>query len=167
MRSLAFLVALAGAGCSTGFGSGATYDPALARVVVCGELPHAIELTADELAKMPRVSETVQERDQQELVEGVLMSDVLRRAGAPLEQALRGKALELYVVVEGADGVRAVFGLAELDPGMTDERILLIDRKDGQPLAEGEGPLRLVVPADKRHARWVRQVVRIVVGRVP
>ena len=35
--------------------------------------------------------------------------------------------------------------------------VLLADHRDGQPLSTAEGPLRLVVPDEKRHARWVRQ----------
>jgi hypothetical protein len=45
--------------------------------------------------------------------------------------------------------------------------ILLADRRDGQPLAAAEGPLRLVVPDEKRHARWVRQVRSCTVRRAP
>jgi hypothetical protein len=38
------------------------------------------------------------------------------------------------------------------------------DRKDGKPIASGEGPYRLIVPDDKRPARWVKQVRRITVA---
>ena len=43
----------------------------------------------------------------------------------------------------------------------TDRVVLLADRRDNQPLPTAEGPLRLVIPDEKRHARWVRQVVSI------
>jgi hypothetical protein len=80
---------------------------------------------------------------------------------APLGRELRGKNLAVYLVAEGADGYRAVIALPELDAGFTDEVLLVADRRDGQGLAEGEGPLRLVVPGDRRPARWVRQLVRL------
>jgi DMSO/TMAO reductase YedYZ molybdopterin-dependent catalytic subunit len=38
---------------------------------------------------------------------------------------------------------------------------LVADSEDGKPLAQNTGPLRLVVPADKRPARWVRMVKTI------
>jgi hypothetical protein len=32
-------------------------------------------------------------------------------------------------------------------------------QKDGEPLDEAIGPFRLVVPSDRRGARWIRQLV--------
>jgi hypothetical protein len=76
---------------------------------------------------------------------------------------LRGQEMSKYLLVQAAGGYRAVFSLAELSPRFTDAVVLLADRRDGQALAEPEGPLRLVVPHDKRPARWVRQVIRLTV----
>ena len=75
--------------------------------------------------------------------------------------------MALYLLVEAADGYRVVFALPELDPAFTERMVLLADHRDGQPLTTTEGPLRLVVPDDKRHARWVRQVGSGTVRRVP
>ena len=47
---------------------------------------------------------------------------------------------------------------------LTDRVILLADVKDGQPLPPREGPFRIIVPGEKRPARWVRQV-RVVTVR--
>src|SRR5713226_4105039 len=69
--------------------------------------------------------------------------------------------LALFLVVGAADGYHAVFALPELDHAFTDRIIILADRRDGKPLAEKEGPLRIVVPDEKREARWVRQVVSL------
>ena len=66
--------------------------------------------------------------------------------------------MALYLLVEAADGYRVIFALPELDPAFTERVVLLADHRDGQPLSTAEGPLRLVVPDEKRHARWVRQV---------
>jgi hypothetical protein len=41
--------------------------------------------------------------------------------------------------------------------------VLVADRRDGNPMNQDEGNLRLILPHEKRHARWVRQVVRITV----
>lgn len=41
-----------------------------------------------------------------------------------------------------------------------------VDRKDGKPLSTEEGPLRLVVPDEKRRARWIRQVTGVRLGRL-
>jgi DMSO/TMAO reductase YedYZ molybdopterin-dependent catalytic subunit len=63
--------------------------------------------------------------------------------------------------VTAHDGYRVVFSLPELDPAFSDGRALLADRMDGQPLSAHDGPLRLVLPSEKREARWVRMVERI------
>ena len=78
----------------------------------------------------------------------------------PSREAVAG-----YVVVDAADGYQAVFAMAELDPALTDRVILLADRKGGQPLGAFEGPLRVIVPGEKRPARWVRQVRVLWIGR--
>ena len=89
---------------------------------------------------------------------GVALVDLIRLAEVPLGAKLRGSNMALYLLVEAADGYRVVFALPELDPAFTERVVLLADHRDGQPLATAEGPLRLVVPDEKRHARWVRQV---------
>ena len=43
----------------------------------------------------------------------------------------------------------------------TEKVVLLADRRDGKPLSEKEGPLRIVVSDEKRQARWIRQVKSI------
>jgi hypothetical protein len=65
--------------------------------------------------------------------------------------------------VNGYD--RAVLALPELDPALTDRIILLADRRDGKPMGGNAGPLRVIVPGEKRHARWVRQFIGLKVGR--
>ena len=66
-----------------------------------------------------------------------------------------------------ADGYRAVFALAELDPGFRGDVPIITASCDGKALDAKDGPLRLVVPGEKRPARWVRQVTAIDVLRAP
>ncbi|MBA3513757.1 MAG: hypothetical protein H0T77_05215 [Pyrinomonadaceae bacterium] len=80
-------------------------------------------------------------------------------------EQLRGKELALFLIVEASDGYRAVFALPEFDHAFTDRIIILANRRDGKSLAEKEGPLRLVVPDEKRQGRWVRQVVSLTIRR--
>ena len=68
-----------------------------------------------------------------------------------LAEKLRGSHMALYLLVEAADGYRVVFALPELDRRFTERVVLLAEHRDGQPLAAAEGPLRLVVPEEKRH----------------
>jgi DMSO/TMAO reductase YedYZ molybdopterin-dependent catalytic subunit len=124
---------------------------------IAGEVSHPIALHEADLATLSR--QTVHVVDDKGAVvtyEGVPVAELVRRADAPLGKQLRGPRMKLYVVVEAADGYRAVFALAEFDPDFTDRVILLADRRDGHPLSSKEGPFRIVVPGEKRHARWVR-----------
>jgi DMSO/TMAO reductase YedYZ molybdopterin-dependent catalytic subunit len=135
---------------------------------VGGEVPHPLTLTALEFAELPRQSVKAKDRDGKEVdFEGVPLFEILQRAGLKLGQDLRGTALASYLLVQAADGYRAVFALPEIDPACTDRTILLVDRRDGMPLLAQEGPLRIVVPGEKRHSRWVRQVVALKIGHAP
>jgi len=135
-------------------------------VKVEGEVSTPLRLTAAELQQFPRQTVVARAHDEKESrFEGVALFDVLKKAGLPTGNELRGKAVALYLVVEAADGYRAVFALPELDPAFTDRVILLADRRDGQVLSSRDGPLQIVVPREKRHARWVRQVIALRIGR--
>jgi DMSO/TMAO reductase YedYZ molybdopterin-dependent catalytic subunit len=135
-------------------------------VKVEGEVSTPLRLTAAELMQLPRQRVSAKGHDQKESrFEGVALFDILKKAGLPTGNELRGKAVTLYLVVEAADGYRAVFALPELDPAFTDRVILLADRRDGQALSSRDGPLQIVVPGEKRHARWVRQVIALRIGR--
>ena len=98
---------------------------------------------------------------------GVLLPDLLRLVGMPHGDSLRGPALATYVLIEAADGYRALFAVAELDAGFTDRVVLLADTKDGAALSAKDGPFQLIVPSEKRPARWVRQVRRIRIVQLP
>jgi DMSO/TMAO reductase YedYZ molybdopterin-dependent catalytic subunit len=137
-----------------------------ASLQVTGEVAKPLELTAETLATMPRHTVRVKDHDgRMAEYQGVPLVEVLKAAGLKFGQDLRGPALALYLVVEASDGYRAVFALPELDPACTDLLVLLADRYDGQPLDAKEGPFRIVVVGEKRHARWVRQVVSLRIGR--
>jgi len=92
---------------------------------------------------------------------GVLLRDLLHQAGVPSGEALRGRDLAACVRLTAKDGYVAVFALGELDPSIRDEDVLVADTKDGKPLADNRGPLQLIVPADKRPARWIRMLTRV------
>ncbi len=119
-------------------------------------------LTVNDLRKLKRMSVRAKDEKGIESVwEGAALHDVLKAGGVELGAKLRGKSLANFVLVEARDGYRAAFALPELDPGFSDLVFLLADQRDGKPMSEHEGLLRIIVPHEKRHARWVRQVVSI------
>jgi DMSO/TMAO reductase YedYZ molybdopterin-dependent catalytic subunit len=137
-----------------------------ARVQVSGDVSQPLTLSGADLAKLKRQTVRAKAHNGVESqYEGVALMDILAKAGVPGGNNLRGAALALYLVVEASDGYRATFALAELDPAFTDRVILLADRRDGQPLSAHEGPLQIIVPGEKKHARWVRQVIKLTIGR--
>ena len=141
-----------------GFARGAS----TASLEVSGDTHTQLALGAADLAALPRAKVSVGDEHRTRVVyEGVPVVEILQRAGAPLGKELRGSNMTMCVVAGGADGYQAVFALAEFDPGFSDQVILVADHRDGQPLNSREGPLRLIVPRDKRPARWVRALTTL------
>jgi len=131
-----------------------TTAPAL---LVKGAVKQELRLTLSDLKSMPRTKVTAKGHDgSTHEYEGVTLGSLLTKAGAPQAGDLRGKSMSLCVVAEGSDGYRAAFSLAELDPDFANESVLVADTADGKDLGPDQGPLRLVVPGDKRQGRWVR-----------
>jgi hypothetical protein len=129
---------------------------------VTGPTGQAIQLSARDLDAMPRQSATVtDDKGNHAVYEGTPIIEILRRVGTPTGHDMRGKQMSLYMLVTASDGYHAVFALAELDPGFNERHVLLADRRDGKDLSSVEGPFRIVVPDEKRHARWVRYVTSL------
>jgi hypothetical protein len=118
-------------------------------------------LSGADIAALPHVKLTVTIEGKTTNYDGVPLTQLLARVGAPSGKALHGPALRDVVLVSGRDGYAAAIALAETDPAFRKDQMLLADRADGQPLAETAGPYRLVVEGDLRAARCVRMVSRI------
>jgi DMSO/TMAO reductase YedYZ molybdopterin-dependent catalytic subunit len=121
-----------------------------------------------ELAAMPHQSASLaNEHGPAKRYEGVPLTTLLQSVGAPAGKTLRGPALADLVVVTASDGYRVVLALAETDPGVRTEKILLADRVEGAPLPPTEGPFRLVIEGDLRPVRSARMVTAIRVEAIP
>jgi hypothetical protein len=142
----------------------ATAGPSAVQIVVGGKTESVDRAV---LAGKPRKSVTVTNAHTKnvETYSGVLLADLL--TGVPLGAALHGKALATYVLAEGADHYRVVLSLAEVDPSFHSGDVLVADTVDGKPIGDQEGPFKLIVPEDKRPARWVRNLSSITVVAVP
>jgi hypothetical protein len=141
--------------------------PATAALSVQGDIATPLSLTADDLAKMPRQTVSVPAPDGNKIVyEGVTLLALLQKAGAPFGKQLRGKVLSSYVLAKALDGYQVIFTLGELDPDFGNESILVADKRDGKPLADKQGPFRLVCPNDHEGARSVRMLQTLEVVRL-
>jgi DMSO/TMAO reductase YedYZ molybdopterin-dependent catalytic subunit len=133
---------------------------------IAGDVKQPLTLTADDLAKMPRATVRTMNNGMETVYEGVWLHEVLKSAGVPQGNELRGKALSTYVLAQAQDGYQVVFSLGELDPAFIDNDILLADTANGKPLFGAQGRFRLVVPKDKSGARSVRMLTRLDVVQV-
>ncbi len=141
--------------------------PPAAVLAVQGDIASPLSLTAGDLAKMPRETVSVPGPDGSKIVyEGVTLLEVLQKAGAPLGEKLRGKALATYVLAMARDGYQVAFALGELDPQFGNQSILIADTRDGKPLPDKQGPFRLVCPNDREGARSVRMLETLHVVRL-
>ena len=140
-------------------------SPVGAQLKIGGAVTTPLTLTVADLKAMPRTTiRAVNSHEKKaEIYEGVLLEELLRKAGAPHGEQLRGQLMTTYVIAEAEDGYRVVFSLAELDSGFLDSEVLVADTADGAPIGPKLGPFRLVAPHEKRPARWVRMLKSITV----
>ncbi len=141
-------------------------SPAVA-LRVSGEVPNHLGLSLAEITAFQRQTIRVtDDKGTQAEYGGVPVEEILKKAGAPLDKELKGPNMAVGIVASAPDGYRVLFSLAEFDPAFSDRIILLADSRDGKPLDSREGPLRVIVPGDERHARWIRGVTALEVLRV-
>jgi hypothetical protein len=120
-----------------------------------------LTLAEADLRAMPRHTVEANEHGTIVTYGGVLLHDVLERAGAPLGKDLKGKALSSYVLATANDGYAVTYTLTEMDTAFSEGDVLLADESGGQALKSPQGPFRLVAPHDKKPARSLRMLERI------
>jgi DMSO/TMAO reductase YedYZ molybdopterin-dependent catalytic subunit len=135
-------------------------------LTIAGDIDAPLTLTPADLKSFPRTKVALREDDTTSVYEGVLLDEILKRAGAPVGRELRGNATAAYVIASATDGYQVVFSLAELDPGFTANGVVVADTVDGMPLYPHQGPLRIVAPKDFRSARSIRGLERLDVVRL-
>jgi hypothetical protein len=139
----------------------AAFCQAPATLVIRGVGGTSVALSAADLAKLPRQSVKVTDHGTPVTFEGVLLTDVLAKVDLPTGEKYHSTAAAYYLLVEAKDGYRATFAWAEIDSTFTDKTVYVVTVRNGKPLSDSEGPFRLVVPGEKRAARWVRQVTAL------
>jgi hypothetical protein len=144
-------------------------QPALApcqQLTIQNETGKQTVLARADIEALPHVKVTAGASGLSTTFEGVPLKALLERAGVWFGETVKGKRLASCLLVEGADGLRVVIALPEIDPAFTDKQIVLAFLKDGKPLDAKEGPYRIVIPDEKRMARWVRQVTTLKIVEV-
>ena len=133
-----------------------------ASVKVSGEVTTPLTINNDDLHQYPQTTVTRKDHDGKDhIYTGVILAEILKKAGATLGPDLKGKNLTKYILVTASDNYQVIFALAELDKAFTDRTIILTDQVDGKPLPSGEGPFRIIVQDEKKPARCIREVTEI------
>jgi hypothetical protein len=148
------------------FAAGGSRAEGEAGVLLKGEDGRVVTLSAADIAAAPRAVVRLTHNGNTVTYEGARLDALLTRVGAPLGKALRGPAMADVVLIKASDGYRVALALAEADPGVRSDPIILADREDGGPMGT-DGPFRIVVGGDLRPARSARSVVEIDVIRLP
>ena len=166
---LAFALSAPGILLSQQTSPSAQNNTAAAELHITGNVSTPLVLSVADLKKMPRKTLKVlnPHEKKDEVYEGVPLQELLRRAGVPQGEGLRGAAMATYVLAEATDGYRVVFSLAELDSDFVDAEVIVADALDGAPLGPKQGPFRIVAPHEKRPARWVRMLRSLTVVKIP
>lgn len=122
-----------------------------------------VALSPADFHALPHMSLTVHNghTDANETYTGVPLGTLLEKVNAPMGKELRGDKMTSYLVATGSDGYSVVLSLAEVDPEFHSGQVIVADARDGQPLGKN-GPFQLIVSDDKRPARWVHNLVLIV-----
>jgi hypothetical protein len=125
-----------------------------------------VVLSRADIEALPHMKVTVQVADQPVVFEGVAVQAILQKAGITFGETMKGKRLASCLLVKAADDYRVVIALPEIDPAFTDKQVILAFLRDGKSLDAKEGPYRIVIPDEKRMARWVRQVTTLKIVEV-
>ena len=136
--------------------------PAITEILVEVEGGSTLKMKAADLAKLTRIEIKAKGHDEVDSVySGYELRFILAPAGAKFGKELKGPTVAQFLVVEAADGYRAVYSLTDLDPDFADKVVILADTRDGKPLDAKNGPWQVIATNEKKHARWVRQVTAL------
>jgi hypothetical protein len=131
-----------------------------------GAVKMPLALSAEDLAKMPRATAQFERDGEPAIYEGVLLYDILLKAGIPFGKNMTGKPMASYILATARDGYQVVFAIPEIDPAFAGARVLIADKRDGGPLQPVQRPLQMIAPQDKLHARSMYSLARIEVVRL-
>lgn len=135
-------------------------------LTVAGAVKTPLALTAKDLDQMPRATAEFERDGETATYEGVLLYDILIKAGVPFGRAMTGKPMASYILATARDGYAVVFALPEIDPIFMGARVLIANKRNGGPLPGPQQPLQMIAPQDKLHARSVYSLAKIEVVRL-
>lgn len=131
---------------------------------VSGKVVTPLSLTFAQIIRMPQHMVKVKDKKGKvHTYKGVYIQDMLSRAGVTMGSQLRGENLSKYVLAVCADGYQVVYSLAELDSSFVRDLPIIACQIDGRALNSAKGPLRIIMPGDKKPARNCFQLKELIV----
>jgi molybdate transport system substrate-binding protein len=146
--------------------------PADSSVTVDGQVLNPITLTVESLST-DYASQTIDvtymsgEESVSTSFTGVRLWDILSSAQPNFNADVRNDKLSTFIVVTASDGYQAVIAWGEIDPEFGNQPILVAFEQEGAPIADEQGPIRLIVPGDMRGGRYVSGIVNISLRDAP
>jgi molybdate transport system substrate-binding protein len=136
---------------------------------VSGLVQHPQTFTVADLRRLPVATVTVTLRTDKGAqgifsYTGVLLNTVIQQTVPITNTGNKNDILRLFATVGATDGYQTTVGMAEILPQFGRQRVILAYAKNGRPLPQDEGAVRLIVPGDFLAGRWVSNVNSVVVG---
>lgn len=135
---------------------------------VSGDIPRSGMLSIAEMESLGAVDIRWEHDGEPRESRGVNIEKVIRHfgwdvgaGGKQIAPKDRRPGWRCVVIAKSADGFRAVYSTAELTAENGPTRAFIVWKQDGKPLDPAEGPLRIIVPTDKKGSRAVRQLVEL------
>ena len=136
-------------------------------LTIKGDVEKTVSLDAAAMEKMTHVDAVVRNhKGEMKKYSAIPIQDLLGLAKVSTGKDLHGENLRKILIVKCSDGYAVVFSLAELDSSFTDRVVALADQSHGNDITEKDGPLRLIVPNEKRPARSCFQVKEFIIQSV-
>ena len=136
-------------------------SPAQPVLTVEGLNGTSVVISADDLAKLPQQTIKTSDHGNRVSFEGVLLQGSAGEGGTSHRREVPQNSRVVLHACRGQGRVSSRVRWAELDSSSIDKLVYVVTKQDGKPLAEKDGPFRLVIPGEKRGARWVRQVTSL------
>jgi hypothetical protein len=143
-----------------------SYAPSFA---VSGLVQNPTTFTVADLRKLPATTVTVTLRTDKGAqgifsYTGVLLNTVIQQTVPITNTGNKNDILRLFATVGATDGYQTTVSMAEILPQFGRQSVILAYAKNGRPLPQDEGAVRLIVPGDFLAGRWVSNVNSVVVG---
>lgn len=113
--------------------------------------------------ELPREVQTLRYtlKGQTHTAQCVPLLSLIKAAQPKFDAKTKHPESHFLVWIQGRDGYSVLFSLSELMPEVGKRQVYIALDADGKPLPDKEAPIRLIVPADQKPARWLYGVVRI------